>query len=157
MEKVSGHLHFVKVPIWQHLPPFVSLQETSEKHDDRQKHVLGTFCATTQLHYLSALFASLARHLCGETYSKYRLEMLLYLLQRWHEISQHNYPRSSPKFHLQNFHIACELKQGTSHSKIQSKFWIIYVAFLQLLLLNAFPHIGTEVIKTTMDLAKRSK
>ena len=47
--------------------------------------------------------------------------------------------------------------QSIDHSKMQSKFWIIYVAFLQPRLLNTFPYIGAEVIKTTTHLEKSSK
>ena len=47
--------------------------------------------------------------------------------------------------------------QSTDHLKMQAKFWIICVAFLQTRLLNAFPHIEREVIKTTIHLEKRSK
>ena len=93
--------------------------------------------------------------------------MLVYLLQ--HRTSQHNYSQSSPKLHLPHFHIDCESKQQicqmsfehrlvvqrTDHSKMQSNFWIIYLAFLQPQFFNVFPPIGTEVIKTTIHLEKK--
>ena len=107
VEDVGGHLHFVKFPLWQQFSPFVRLQKASKTQDDRQKHVLGTLYATPQLHYLFLK----ARHLCGETYSKNWLEMLVYLLEHWHGTSQHNYPRSSPKLYLHHFHINWESKQ----------------------------------------------
>ena len=117
MEEVDGNLQFVKFPLWQQFPPFLRLQEASKTQDYMLKHVLGTLCATPRLHYLLLK----ACHLCGEIYSKYWLEMLVYLLEHWHRTSQHNYPRSSPKLHLRHFHIDCESKQQADQMSFEHR------------------------------------
>ena len=168
VQEVGGHLHFVKFPLWQQFPPFVTLQGTSKTQDGRQKHVLGTLCATLQLHYL---FLE-AHHLCGETHSKIRLEKLIYLMEHWHGTFQHHYPRSSPELRLHHLHIDCESKQQVGQMSFEHclvvqmpKHWSFEDAkkiLDHLCSVLATPivectHIGTEVIKTTMDLEKRSK
>ena len=108
---------FCKIPTLTTVSSFVTPQEISKTQDDRQKCVLRTLCAPSQLHY----FFLEACHLCSETYSKNWWEMLVYLLKHWRRTFQNNYPRSSPKFHLHHFHIDCESRQQVGQINLEHR------------------------------------
>ena len=165
VKEVGGHLNFVKFPLWQKLWPFVTLNETSKTQAET--------CAWNPLCHPSIicswkLVICVVKHIskinseCWYTSGSIDTEppniIILEVVQNSICTISILIANQSSKLVKWALNIVWWYKcQSTDHSRMQNKFWIIYVPFLQPQLLKAFLHIGKEVIKITMHLEKRSK
>ena len=155
VEGVGGHFDFVKLPFLQQFPPFVILQEIS-KIQIADKNM----CLKPSVLPFNCIICSWKLDICAVKhipkidwkcwYTTWIIDTETPNITIF-EVVQNSIctisiliANQSSKLVTWVLNIIWWYKyRSTDHSKMQSKFWIIYVAFLQPWLLNAFPHIGT--------------